>query len=58
MLALGIGSAAIAAAAALAASAPAWILRAVPSPIVAWTVADVLGDDLPEGIAVSAAGSR
>jgi hypothetical protein len=58
VLALGIGAAAIAATAALAAPAPPWVQRAVPSPIVAWKVADVLGGDLPEGIAVSAAGSR
>jgi hypothetical protein len=54
----GVGAAAIAAAAALAAPVPPWIQRAVPSPIVAWQVADVLGNHLPEGIAVSAAGSR
>jgi hypothetical protein len=32
--------------------APAWIQRAVPSPIVAWREADVLGTSIPEGIAV------
>ena len=48
---------ALAAVAAAAVSPPpAWIARAVPSPIVAWREADVLGDALPEGIAVSAAG--
>jgi hypothetical protein len=37
---------------------PAWIARAVPPPIVAWKEADVLGNKLVEGIAVSgAAGS-
>jgi hypothetical protein len=46
-------------AAALAVAAvpvPAWILRAVPSPVVAWREADVLGTSIPEGIAVSTAG--
>jgi hypothetical protein len=48
---------ALAAAAATVVSAPPpWIGRAVPSPIVAWREADVLGDSLPEGIAVSGAG--
>ena len=43
-------------AAAAVAQPPAWIARAIPSPIVAWVEADVLGNDLPEGIAVSSAG--
>ncbi len=35
---------------------PAWIQRAVPGPIVAWRTADVLGNKLVEGIAVSDVG--
>jgi hypothetical protein len=57
-LAPGIALAAVAAGAALAAQVPPWIQRAVPPPIVAWKVTDVLGDDLPEGIAVSRAASQ
>ena len=57
-LVLGMTLAAVAATAALAAQAPAWIGRAVPPPIVAWKVTDVLGNDLPEGIAVSGAASH
>ena len=55
---LGIALAGVAAASALAAQAPPWIGRAVPPPIVAWKVADVLSDDVPEGIAVSKAASH
>ena len=36
-----------------AAPPPAWILRAVPPPIVTWREADVLGTAVPEGIVVS-----
>ena len=43
-------------AAAAVAQPPAWIARAVPSPIVAWVETDVLGNHLPEGIAISSAG--
>ena len=42
-------------AAAVVAQPPAWIARAIPLPIVAWVEADVLGNHLPEGIAVSSA---
>jgi hypothetical protein len=48
----------VASASALAAQAPPWIGRAAPPPIVAWKVADVLGNDVPEGIAVSKAASH
>ena len=41
--------------AATGSQAPAWIGRAVPPPIVAWKVVDVLGNKLPEGMAVSGA---
>lgn len=57
-LALAIALAAVAAATALAAQAPPWMGRAVPPPIVAWKVADVLGNNVPEGITVSSATSR
>ena len=43
-------------AAAAVAQPPAWIARAVPSPIVAWVETDVFGNHLPEGIAISSAG--
>ena len=45
----------LAAIAVAAAPPPAWIQRAVPSPIVAWTEADLLGSSIPEGVAVSKA---
>ena len=37
---------------AAAAQPPAWIQRAVPTPILAWREADVLGTPIVEGIAI------